>query len=196
MSKVAIILYTLYDHVYDLALAEKKGVEEAGGVADLYLVGETLPDDVLVKMHAKPKPDLPTATKDTLTQYDAFLFGIPTRFGNYPEQWKKLIDRTGGLWAQQALRGKYFGVFVSTGTPGGGQETTIINSLSTWIHHGLIFVPFGYGHPGITNLDEVHGGSPWGAGTFAGADGSRKVTSLEKEIASKQGHDFYKTVYK
>ena len=131
-----------------------------------------------------------------MTEYDAFLFGVPTRFGNFPAQWKSFIDGTGGLWAKQALRGKYAGVFVSTGTLGGGQETTAINTLSTLAHHGIIYVPFGYGHPGLTTFDEIHGGSPWGAGTFAGSDGSRKVTDLEKAIAEQQGHDFYKLITK
>ena len=195
-GKVAIIIYSLYHHVYDLALAEKAGIEAAGGVAYIYQVAETLSDDVLAKMHAPAKPDIPIATHETLTQYDAFLFGIPTRFGNFPAQIKAFWDRTGGLWAKNALRGKYAGVFVSTGTPGGGQETTIINSLSTLAHHGIIYVPFGYGYPGMTDLEEVHGGSPWGAGTFASGNGSRKVTDLEKAIAKQQGEDFFKTVFK
>ncbi|EMG47133.1 PST2 Protoplast secreted protein 2 [Candida maltosa Xu316] len=195
MAKVAIIIYSLYHHVYDLALAEKEGIEAAGGQADIYQVKETLSDEVLTKMHAPTKPDLPVATWETFTQYDAFLLGVPTRFGNFPAQWKTLIDRLGGLWAKKALRGKYAGVFVSTGTLGGGQEATIINTLSTLAHNGIVFVPFGYGHDGISNLDEVHGGSPWGAGTLAGPDSKRKVTDLEKAIAKQQGHDFYQTVY-
>lgn len=193
-GKVAIIIYSLYHHVYDLALAEKAGIEAAGGVADIYQVAETLSDDVLAKMHAPAKPDIPIATHETLTQYDAFLFGIPTRFGNFPAQIKAFWDRTGGLWAKNALRGKYAGVFVSTGTPGGGQETTVINTLSTLAHHGIVYVPFGYGSPRLADLNEVHGGSPWGAGTFAGADGSREVTELEKSIAQQQGEDFIKTI--
>jgi NAD(P)H dehydrogenase (quinone) len=88
--------------------------------------------------------------------------GIPTRYGNFPAQWKAFWDSTGGLWAKQALAGKLFGAFCSTGTPGGGQETTIMQSLSVCVHQGMVFVPIGYQIPGITNLDEVHGGSPWG----------------------------------
>lgn len=192
--KVAIIIYSLYGHVYELALAEKKGIESAGGHADIYQVPETLSPEILAKMHAPPKPDVPEASTETLQEYDAFLFGIPTRYGNFPAQWKVFWDRTGKLWSQNALRYKYAGVFVSTGTPGGGQETTVINSLSTLTHHGIIYVPFGYGDPEMTNLDIVHGGSPWGAGTFAGADGSRKPNELELGIAKQQGHDFYQVV--
>ena len=88
--------------------------------------------------------------------------GIPTRYGNFPAQWKAFWDHTGGLWVKQALAGKLFGTFVATGTPGGGQELTAFQSLSVAIHHGMVYVPIGYQIAGITNLDEVHGGSPWG----------------------------------
>lgn len=196
--KVAIIIYTLYGHVAKLAEAEKAGVEKAGGQADIYQVPETLSDDVLKLLHAGAKPNYPIATPETLEQYDAFLFGIPTRYGNFPAQWKAFWDSTGGLWAKGALYGKVAGVFVSTGTPGGGQEMTIRNILSILTHHGIIYVPLGYKNtfPLLTNLDEIHGGSPWGAGTFAGGDGSRTPSDLELEIASTQGSSFYTTVKK
>ena len=186
-QKVAIIIYSLYHHIAQLAEEEKKGIEAAGGQADIYQVPETLPQEVLTKMHAPARPNYPIASAETLTQYDAFLFGIPTRFGNFPAQWKAFWDTTGGLWAQGALHGKYAGVFVSTGTQGGGQETTVVNSLSTLIHHGIIFVPLGYAKAFAlqSNLDEIHGGSPYGAGTFAGADGSRQPTKLEKLLSPK-----------
>ena len=196
-QKVAIIIYSLYHHIAQLAEEEKKGIEAAGGQADIYQVPETLPQEVLTKMHAPARPNYPIASAETLTQYDAFLFGIPTRFGNFPAQFKAFWDTTGGLWAQGALHGKYAGVFVSTGTQGGGQETTVVNSLSTLIHHGIIFVPLGYAKAFAlqSNLDEIHGGSPYGAGTFAGADGSRQPTKLEKEIAFAQGKAFFETVF-
>lgn len=131
-------------------------------------VSETLPEEVLGKMHAPPKSSYPVATPETLTRYDAFLFGIPTRYGNFPAQWKAFWDQTGGLWFHGSLIGKYAGVFVSTGSAGGGQEVTVTNSLSTLAHHGIIFVPLGYGpaFSTLSNLSEVRGGSPWGAGTF------------------------------
>ena len=195
--KVAIIIYSLYHHVAQLAEEEKKGIEAAGGRADIFQVAETLPQDVLTKMHAPARPNYPIASADTLTQYDAFLFGIPTRFGNFPAQFKAFWDTTGGLWASGALHGKYAGVFVATGTQGGGQETTIVNSLSTLVHHGIIFVPLGYAKAFAlqSNLEEIHGASPYGAGTFAGADGSRQPTKLEKEIAFAQGKAFFETVF-
>lgn len=120
-------------------------------------------------MYAAPKLDHPSATIATLKDYNAFLFGIPTRFGNFPGQWKAFIDTTGGLWGEGALTGKYAGLFISSATQGGGQEVTALNSISTLTHHGIIYVPFGYKHafPLLGNTDEVRGGSPWGAGTFA-----------------------------
>ncbi|CAK7896032.1 hypothetical protein CAAN1_05S06348 [[Candida] anglica] len=196
--KVAIIIYSTYGHITTLAETVKKGVESAGGVADIFQVPETLSDEVLAKMHAAPKPDYPIASPDTLVQYDAFLFGIPTRFGNFPAQFKAFWDSTGGLWASGALYGKAAGVFVTTGTPGGGQETTVVNSLSVLVHHGIIYVPLGYKpvFPLLTSFDEVHGGSPYGAGSFAGADGSRQPSKLELEIAEIQGKTFYQTIEK
>lgn len=196
--KIAIIIYSMYHHVATLAEAEKKGIEAAGGHADIYQVPETLSEDVLKLLHAPAKPDYPIATNDTLTSYDAFLFGVPTRFGNYPAQFKAFWDATGGLWASGALYGKACGFFVSTSSPGGGQEVTILNALSVVVHHGLVFVPLGYKNAfaQITNLNEVHGASPWGAGTFAGADGSRQPTALELEIANIQGKTFYEAVGK
>ena len=120
-------------------------------------------------MYAPPKKDYPVAEPTDLLKYDAFLFGIPTRFGNFPAQWKTFWDKTGGIWGSGGYWGKYAGLFVSSGTQGGGQESTALAALSTLTHHGLIYVPFGYAKafPQITDLTEIHGGSPWGAGTFA-----------------------------
>ena len=181
-----------------MAEAVKKGVEAAGGEATIFQVPETLSEEVLTLLHAPPKPDYPIATNDTLTSYDAFVFGIPTRFGNYPAQFKAFWDATGGLWASGALYGKPAGIFVSTGTPGGGQEVTALNALSVLVHHGIIYVPLGYAKafPQITSFEEVHGSSPWGAGTFAGADGSRSPNKIELEIAEIQGKSFYETIQK
>jgi len=188
----------MYGHIAKLAESIKSGVESGGGSVKIYQVPETLPQEVLTKMHAPPKPDYPVITPDELTQYDAFLFGIPTRYGNFPAQWKAFWDATGKLWFSGALAGKYASVFISTGTLGGGQEATAIASLSTFAHHGIIFVPLGYSKtfPLMSNLEEVHGGSPWGAGTFAAADGSRSPTALELDIAKIQGKLFYDTVSK
>ena len=121
-------------------------------------------------MHAPPKAsEIPVIDAATLEKYDAFLFGIPTRYGNFPAQWKAFWDTTGGQWASGGYWGKYAGVFVSSGTLGGGQESTVIAAMSTLAHHGIIYVPLGYktAFPQLANLSEVRGGSPWGAGTFA-----------------------------
>ncbi|RPA77302.1 NADH-quinone oxidoreductase [Ascobolus immersus RN42] len=197
--KVAIVIYSMYGHIAEMAEAEKKGIEAAGGEAVIYQVPETLPQEVLTKMYAPAKPDYPVLDNvEELTNFNAFLFGIPTRYGNFPAQWKTFIDKTGGLWAKGALAGKYAGIFVSTGTQGGGQETTASNAMSTLVHHGIIFVPFGYSHAfGIlSDMSEVRGGSAWGAGTYAGGDGSRKPSPRELEIAEIQGKAFYNTVSK
>lgn len=196
--RVAIVIYTLYGHIGKLAEAVKSGVQSAGGEAQIFQIQETLSEEILAKMHAPPKPAYPIIAPSALTNYDAFLFGIPTRYGNFPAQWKAFWDATGGLWAAGSLAGKFAGVFVSTGTPGGGQESTVIASLSTLAHHGIIYVPLGYSHafPQLANLSEVRGGSPWGAGTFAAADGSRQPSALELELATIQGKAFYETVSK
>ncbi|RXW18019.1 hypothetical protein EST38_g7825 [Candolleomyces aberdarensis] len=194
--RIAIIIYSLYGHIAKLAEAEKEGIEAAGGIADIYQVPETLPQDILELLRAPPKPDYPIANADTLTQYDGYLFGIPTRYGNMPAQLKAFWDATGYLWAQGALGGKYAGVFISTASIGGGQEVTAMNALSTFAHHGIIYVPFGYytAFKEMSNLDEVHGGSPWGAGTLAGGDGSRQPSALELGIAKNQGESFTKVL--
>ncbi|CAK7197401.1 flavodoxin-like fold protein [Sporothrix eucalyptigena] len=189
--KIAIVYYSMYGHIRTMADAEKAGIEKAGGTADLYQVEETLPAEVLTKMHAPAKPtDVPVLSDPSvLLQYDAFLFGIPTRYGNFPAQWKAFWDKTGGIWATGGYAGKFAGLFVSTGTPGGGQESTALASMSTLTHHGIIYVPFGYStaFAKLADLTEVHGGSPWGAGTFSAADGSRQPSALELEIATIQG---------
>ena len=135
-----------------------------------YRVEETLPQEVLAKMYA-PGQDksIPFIDPKTLENYDAFLFGIPTRYGNFPAQWKAFWDRTGGQWAAGAYWGKMAGFFISTASLGGGQESTAIAAMSTLAHHGIIYVPLGYktAFPLLADLSEVRGGSPWGAGTFA-----------------------------
>jgi len=191
--KVAIVYYSMYGHIKTLALAEQAGLKKAGIEADLYQVPETLPQEVLTKMHAPAKSsDIPIIDAATLATYDAFLFGIPTRYGNFPAQWKAFWDSTGGLWGSGALWGKYAGVFVSSGSQGGGQESTVIASLSTLTHHGIIFVPLGYKttFPLLTDLSAIRGGSPWGAGTFSASDGSRQPSEAELQLATSQGEAF------
>ncbi|OSX63375.1 hypothetical protein POSPLADRAFT_1039514, partial [Postia placenta MAD-698-R-SB12] len=196
--KIAIVIYSMYGHIATLAETVKSGVEAAGGSATIYQIAETLSEDILKLMHAPAKPAYPILAPADLPQFDAFLFGIPTRYGTMPAQFKAFWDATGSLWAQGSLAGKYVSVFISTGTPGGGQEATAIGCLSTFVHHGMIFVPLGYSKTfgQLANLTEVRGGSPWGAGTFAGPDGSRSPSALELELAKLQGEHFYSVVSK
>lgn len=192
--------YSTWGHVKTLAEAEAKGIKEAGGSCDIYQVPETLPDDVLAKMHAPPKDGNIPVLDDpkTLEQYDGFLLGIPTRYGNMPAQWKTFWDKTGGQWQTGAFWGKYAGLFISTGTLGGGQESTALASMSTLAHHGIIYVPLGYKTTFhlLGDLSEVRGGSPWGAGTFSAADGSRQPTEKELALATAQGKAFYEHLAK
>ncbi|ROW07748.1 hypothetical protein VMCG_03633 [Cytospora schulzeri] len=198
--KIAIVYYSMYGHIKQLADAELKGIQAAGGSADVYQIAETLPQEVLDKMYAPAKPaDIPVLDDPaTLAQYDAFLFGIPTRYGNFPAQWKTFWDKTGGQWQTGGYHGKMAGLFVSTASLGGGQESTAIAAMSTLVHHGIIYVPFGFTKAFglMADLSEVHGGSPWGAGTFSSGDGSRQPTPRELEIAEIQGRTFYETVAK
>jgi NAD(P)H dehydrogenase (quinone) len=196
--KIAIVYYSMYGHIKALAEAEKKGIESAGGQAEIFQIAETLNEEVLGKMHAPAKASYPVVEPADLLAFDAVLFGIPTRYGNFPAQWKTFWDKTGGIWATGGFWGKSAGLFVSTGTQGGGQESTALASMSTLAHHGFIYVPLGYKtvFAQLSNLNEVHGGSAWGAGTFAGADGSRQPSALELEIATAQGKAFYETVSK
>lgn len=161
----------MYGHIKTLAEAEAKGIREAGGQVDLYQLPETLPTEVLEKMHA-PAKDAAVPTLDDpqkLLEYDAFLFGIPTRYGNFPGQWKAFWDKTGGIWQTGGFWGKFAGLFVGSATMGGGQESTALAAMSTLTHHGLIYVPLGYKTTFalLGDLSEVRGGSPWGAGTFS-----------------------------
>ncbi|KIM86854.1 benzoquinone reductase [Piloderma croceum F 1598] len=196
--KIAIVIYSMYGHIAKLAEAERAGIHKAGGQAEIFQIPETLSEEVLTKMHAPAKHNYPIIDAKTLATFDGFLFGIPTRYGNFPGQWKTFWDTTGKLWTSGGLYGKFAGVFISTAGHGGGQESTAIASMSTMAHHGITYIPLGYAKSfgQLTNLTEVHGGSPWGAGTFAGTDGSRQPSALELEIAEIQGHSFYEHVSK
>ncbi|KAJ6180010.1 hypothetical protein N7519_010471 [Penicillium mononematosum] len=182
--KIAIVYYSMYGHIKALAEAEKKGIESAGGQAEIFQIAETLNEEVLGKMHAPAKASYPVIEPADLLAFDAVLFDLLGQ-----DRWY-----LGHRW----LLGKYAGLFVSTGTQGGGQESTALASMSTLAHHGFIYVPLGYKtvFAQLSNLNEVHGGSAWGAGTFAGADGSRQPSALELEIATAQGKAFYETVSK
>jgi len=194
---VAIIYYSTWGHIAKMAESEKKGLEEAGVNVKVYQVAETLPEEVLSKMHAPPKnKDIPIATPDDLVAADGVLFGIPTRYGTAPAQIRAFIDSTGGLWQKGALVGKPVGVFFSTGGQNGGQETTALTFFTALVHHGCLIVPLGYTSPLLFKNDEVHGGSPYGAGTISNSDGSRQPSELELSVAQHQGKYFAGVVQK
>eukprot|EP01135_Chromosphaera_perkinsii_P008731 Nk52_evm64s1444 gene=Nk52_evmTU64s1444 len=196
MTKVAIVYYSMHGHIAQMVEAEKAGLEKVEGVeVSVYQAPETLSPEVLEKMKAAEKKDHPLATPDALAEADAILFGIPTRFGMCCAQIKALMDQTGGLWAGGKLVGKPAGTFFSTGTQGGGQETTALTFVTQLAHHGMVFVPIGYSSPSLMNMDEVHGGSPYGAGTLAGADGSRQPSEFELNLATHQGEHFGKIAH-
>jgi len=188
--KVALIYYTMYGHVKTLADEVKSGLEAGGAEVTMYQVPEILPEEVLKKMGAPPKPAdavLEHGMIDSLPDFDAFVFGFPTRFGMMCSQFKSFIDGTGGLWMGGKLAGKPASIFTSTGTQGGGVETTILTAVTQLTHHGMLFVPMGYSSQDVLSMGEMHGASPYGAHAFAGPDGSRQPSALEKKIAAHQG---------
>ncbi|RHZ55144.1 hypothetical protein Glove_420g57 [Diversispora epigaea] len=195
MTKIFIVIYTTYTHIYQLALEVKKGVEsDPEAEVELFQVPETLPQEVLTKMHAPPKPDIPIITAAKLAEADGFLFGFPTRFGTLPAQFQSFLDSTGQLWSTGALKRKFGGFFFSTSGQHGGQETTAFTSVTYFAHHGVNFVPLSTGLPYQGETSEVIGGSFWGSGTITGSDASRPISEKEKEVARVQGKEFVEIV--
>eukprot|EP00403_Amphidinium_massartii_P037901 CAMPEP_0178448498 /NCGR_PEP_ID=MMETSP0689_2-20121128/42022_1 /TAXON_ID=160604 /ORGANISM="Amphidinium massartii, Strain CS-259" /LENGTH=424 /DNA_ID=CAMNT_0020073699 /DNA_START=80 /DNA_END=1354 /DNA_ORIENTATION=+ len=197
--KICIVYYSMYGHVKKLADAIAESARNSNVEVDIFQAPETLPSEVLQKMGAPQKPSDPVmdfASIDKLPGYDGFMFGLPTRFGMMAAQMKAFFDMTGGLWQKGALAGKPAATFVSTGTVNGGQETTHLTAVTQLVHHGMCYVPLGYaaGGDGQFDMTQLHGGSPWGASTFAGPDGSRQPTEMELKIAAKQGATFAERV--
>lgn len=187
--KVYIVFYSMYGHVDGLARRMKKGVDSVDGVEGvLYRVPETLSLDVLQQMKAPPKDDsVLEISASELVEADGVLFGFPTRYGGMAAQMKAFFDSTGSLWNEQKLAGKPAGFFVSTGTQGGGQETTAWTAITQLAHHGMLFVPIGYTFgAGMFRMDSPKGGSPYGAGVYAG-DGTREPSDTELALAEHQG---------
>jgi len=197
MTKLAVVFYSLYGHTAKMAEAVAAGAKRISDVTvDIYQVPETLSTEVLQKMHAPAKTAHPIASPDTLLGYDGFILGIPTRYGVWPGQWKSFWDATGQIWSKGGYHGKMAGTFVSTSSQHGGIETTAFTALTTFVHHGIIYVPFGYAKAfgDLTTLTEVIGASPYGAGTCTGPDGSRWPSELELKLASQQGENFASTL--
>lgn len=187
--RIFIVFYSMYGHVEGLARRMKKGVDGIDGVEGvLFRVPETLPPEVLEQMKVPAKgDDIPVISVEDLLEADGFLFGFPTRFGCMAAQMKAFFDSTGGLWRDQKLAGVPAGFFVSTGTQGGGQETTAWTAITQLAHHGMLYVPIGYTFgAGMFKLDSIRGGSPYGAGVYSG-DGTREPSETELALAEHQG---------
>lgn len=187
MKKVLVIYYSMYGHIETMANAVAEGARSVPGVeVTIKRVAETMPEEAARKAGAKLDQAAPIADPHELADYDAILFGTPTRFGNMSGQMRSFLDQTGGLWVKGALVGKFASVFTSTGT-GGGSETTITSFWNTLAHHGMLIVGLPYTAPELTDISELRGGSPYGAATVAGADGSRKPSDKELALARFQG---------
>jgi NAD(P)H dehydrogenase (quinone) len=188
MAKVLVLYYSSYGHVETMAKAVLEGVTSVAGVTGtLKRVPETIPEEVAKKIGIKWEQEAEVAQIQDLMEFDAIIFGTPTRFGNMAGQMRNFLDQTGKMWANGDLIGKIGSVFVSTGT-GGGNETTITSFWNTLAHHGFIIVGVPYSAKGLTDLSVMRGSSPYGAGTLAGADGkSRSPLPIELDTARFQG---------
>jgi len=186
MTKILVLYYSMYGHIETMAHAVADGARKVEGVeVVIKRVPETMPAEAFAKAGGKAQ-DAPEASPQELGDYDAIIFGTPTRFGNMSGQMRTFLDQTGGLWVKNALLGKIASVFSSTGT-GGGQEQTITSTWTTLAHHGMVIVPIGYGTPELFDISQTRGGTPYGATTIAGGDGSRQPSEAELNIARYQG---------
>lgn len=187
MTKVLVLYYSAYGHMERMAQAVAEGVREAGAQADIKRVPELVPEDVARKSGFKLDQAAPIATVAELPGYDAIIFGSGTRFGVATSQMRNFLDQTGPLWATGALVGKVGSVFTGSGTQHGGQESTILTMIPTLLHQGMVVVGLPYAFQGQTRMDEITGGSPYGASTITGADGSRMPSENELAGARFQG---------
>lgn len=186
-TKILVLYYSMYGHIEAMAAAVAEGARGIPGVeVAIKRVPELMSDEVAKRAGAKLGQEAPIAATAELADYDAIIFGTPTRFGNMAAQMRSFLDQTGGLWAKGALVGKVGSVFTSTGT-GGGNETTITSFWNTLAHHGFIIVGLPYAAKELTDVSEMRGGSPYGAATIAGADGSRQPSQNELALARFQG---------
>lgn len=187
MTKLLVLYYSTYGHIETMANAVAEGARSVDGVeVTLKRVPETMPEEIARKYGAKLDQAAPIAEPGELAEYDAIIFGTPTRFGNMAAQMRNFLDQTGQLWMKGSLVGRVSSVFASTGT-GGGNESTILTFIPTLLHHGMIYVGLPYSAPELTDISEVRGGSPYGAATIAGPDGSRQPSEKELSLARFQG---------
>ena len=190
-AKIQVVFYSMYGHIHKMAEAVAAGAREGGAEVALYQVAELMSDDQLEKAGAKAArttfAHIPIAKPDQLADADAIIFGAPTRYGNMCAQMRNFLDQTGGLWMKGGLIGKVGSVFTSSATQHGGQETTITSFHSTLLHHGMVIVGVPYSEQRQMKIDEITGGSPYGASTITGGDGSRQPSENELAIARFQG---------
>ncbi len=187
MTKVLVLYYSSYGHIEQMAVAVAEGVRSTGAEAVIKRVPETVPEEIATQFHFKLDQPAPVAVPDELADYDAIIFGTPTRYGNMAGQMKTFLDQTGGLWMKGALVGKPGGVFTSSATQHGGQESTILSFHVVLLHQGMVVVGLPYSFQGQMGVDEVKGGSPYGATTIADGNGSRQPSAVELEGARFQG---------
>jgi NAD(P)H dehydrogenase (quinone) len=187
MTKVLVLYYSSYGHIETMANAVAEGARETGAEVTVKRVPEIVPDEVARKSGFKLDQAAPVAAPAELADYDAIIFGTPTRFGMMAAQMRNFLDQTGGLWANGKLIGKVGSVFASSATQHGGQESTILSFHTTLLHQGMVVVGLPYSFAGQSRLDEVVGGSPYGATTIAASDGSRLPSATELEGARFQG---------
>ena len=196
MAKVLVLYYSSYGHIETMAKAVAEGARAAGAQVDIKRVPETAPDAVAKAAHFKLDQEAPIAAIADLENYDAIIIGVGTRFGRLASQMAAFLDQAGGLWARGTLHGKVGGAFTSTATQHGGQETTLFSIITSLLHFGMVVVGMDYGHAGQMTLDEVTGGSPYGASTITGGDGSRQPTENELTGARYQGQKIAETAIK
>lgn len=196
MSKVLVLYYSTYGHIEQMANAVAEGARAAGAEVVVKRVPETVPQEIASKAHFKLQQDAPVATVDELPTYDAIIIGAPTRYGRMPSQMAAFLDQTGGLWARGALHGKVGGAFTSTATQHGGQETTLFSIITNLLHFGMVVVGLPYSYAPQMTLDEIVGGSPYGASTIAGGQGQRQPSELELGGARHQGELVARTANK
>jgi NAD(P)H dehydrogenase (quinone) len=196
MSKVLVLYYSSYGHIETMAEAVAEGARSTGATVDIKRIPETVPQDVAEAAHFKLDQNAPVAAIAELADYDAIIVGTPTRFGRIASQTAAFLDQAGGLWMRGALVGKVGGAFTSTGTQHGGQEVTLFSVITNLLHFGMVIVGLPYSFAGQMTLDEVVGGSPYGATTIAGTQGQRQPSAIDLDGARHQGELFAQTANK
>jgi len=196
MTKVLVLYHSAYGHIERMAEAVAEGAREAGAQVDIKRVPETVPEALAKASHFKLDQKAPVAKVDELANYDAIVVGVGTRFGRMASQMASFLDQAGGLWAKGALHGKVGGAFTSSASQHGGNETTLFSVITNLLHFGMVIVGLDYGHAGQLTLDEVSGGSPYGATTIAGGQGQRQPSENELAGARYQGRKIAETARK